>query len=61
MRDFVATNVEIVAVGKIRLGIELPETVLRHLKVGLGDELWITEVPGGLKLSPLSPEDTEMM
>lgn len=29
--------------------------------MGLGDQLWITEVPGGLKLSPLSQEDTETM
>jgi hypothetical protein len=46
-------------VGENEFGIVLPENVLRHLKVGLGDELLITEVSGGFELSPFKPQDTE--
>ncbi len=39
------------------LGIELPESVLGHLNVGVGDVLWVTTGPDGIKLSRMKPED----
>lgn len=39
----------------------LPPRVLARLKVGLGDELWIKEIPAGIELPPASPEETEQL
>ena len=43
-------KVEIIQVGE-ELGIELPESVLRRLNVGVGDEVQITDSPDGIRLS----------
>jgi putative addiction module antidote len=52
--------VKIVVVGE-SLGIALPKPVLRHLKVGLSDELRITAVPDGIELTRINPADAEKM
>jgi hypothetical protein len=38
-----------------------PKTCSVTSKVGLGDEVWITEVPCGVEVSGNSPQNTEKM
>jgi putative addiction module antidote len=37
------------------VGVILPKEVLARLKVGKGDELFLTEVPGGIRLTAHDP------
>ncbi|MGH8667132.1 MAG: AbrB/MazE/SpoVT family DNA-binding domain-containing protein [Burkholderiales bacterium] len=42
-------------------GIVLPKELLARLRVGKGDELYATELPDGIKLSPFDPKLAEQM
>jgi len=42
-------------------GIVLPQHALRHLQVEKGDTLYVVEVPGGIQLTPYSPEVAQQM
>jgi putative addiction module antidote len=53
-----STKLEIVDVGG-SLGIVLPEDVLKHLKVEVGDTLWLSGVADGVGISRLNSEDSE--
>jgi bifunctional DNA-binding transcriptional regulator/antitoxin component of YhaV-PrlF toxin-antitoxin module len=55
------TEIKVVAVDDDSLGIELPESVRGRFNLRLGDQLWLTDVPDGIELSPFSPEDSETM
>ena len=37
-------------------GVVLPKELLTRLRVGKGDELYVTELPDGIKLAPYDPE-----
>ena len=43
------------------LGLVLPKEVLAHLNVGDGDQLYITEAPGGFRLTAADPEFAKQM
>jgi putative addiction module antidote len=38
------------------VGAVFPREVLASLKVGEGDTLYVTETPGGVKITPYDPE-----
>lgn len=38
------------------VGVVLPKEILARLKVGAGDELFVSDAPHGVTLSTLSPE-----
>ena len=42
-------------------GIILPRELLEKLRVGKGDQLYITETPNGVELSPYDKEFSEQM
>ena len=42
-------------------GIVLPKELLAHLRLGKGDSLYVTEVPGGIKLMPHDPNFEKQM
>lgn len=42
-------------------GVILPKEVLANMRVGVGDELSITDVPGGITLTPHDPGFEEQM
>jgi putative addiction module antidote len=42
-------------------GIVLPKEVLARLRVGLGDELYVTEAPDGIRLTATDPTFAEKM
>jgi len=42
-------------------GIVLPKDVLARLRVGLGDALYLTEAPDGVRLTAVDPEFTHKM
>ena len=42
-------------------GIVLPKEALALLKVAKGDSVFLTESPGGLRITPYSPEFEEQM
>ena len=54
------TKMEIVDVGD-SLGIELPEDVLKQLKVKVGGTLWLTKIPDGIRVSCGNSEDSKAM
>ena len=43
------------------LGIILPKEVLARLRVGAGDELTLSETPGGVALAALDPDVQEQV
>ena len=42
-------------------GVVLPKELLAHLRVEKGDELFVTEVPEGIKLTPHDEEFARQM
>lgn len=42
-------------------GIVLPKEVLARLRVGPGDQLYLTEAPDGVRLSAIDPDFAEDM
>jgi putative addiction module antidote len=42
-------------------GIVLPKELLARLRVGKGDELYASELPDGIKLTPFDPKLAEQM
>ena len=42
-------------------GVVLPKELLARLRLGKGDELYATELPDGIKLSPFDPKLAEQM
>jgi len=38
------------------LGVTIPQDVASHLKVSEGDNLFLTEAPGGYLITPYDPE-----
>lgn len=42
-------------------GVVLPKELLTRLRVGKGDELYVTELPDGIKLAPFNPEFARQM
>ncbi len=53
-----ATTVKVTTVGS-STGIVLPKELLERLHIEKGDVLYVTEVPGGLQLTPYQPEFAE--
>jgi len=53
-------TVKVTAIGN-STGIILPKEVLAKLRVSKGDQLYITETPGGIELSPYDPEFADQM
>lgn len=43
------------------LGVVLPKEALAQLKIAKGDTVFLTEAPGGFKLTPYSPEIEEQL
>lgn len=48
------THIRLTTVGN-SVGIVLPKEILAKLRVGKGDELYITETPNGIELTPYNP------
>ena len=42
-------------------GIVLPKDVLARLRVGVGDTLYVTEAPDGIRITAADPEFAEKM
>lgn len=42
-------------------GVVLPKELLTRLRVEKGDELYVTELPDGIKLAPYDPEFDRQM
>lgn len=42
-------------------GVVLPKDLLARLRLGKGDELFVSELPDGIKLSPFDPEFARQM
>ena len=42
-------------------GIVLPKEVLARLRVGVGDELYVSEAPDGIRLTAIDPTFAEKM
>ncbi len=42
-------------------GVVLPKDLLARLRLGKADELFVTELPDGIKLSPFDPEFARQM
>lgn len=42
-------------------GVILPKEVLARLRVGLGDKLYLTEAPDGVRLTATDPDFAEQM
>jgi len=42
-------------------GVVLPKELLTRLRVEKGDELYVTELPDGIKLAPFDPEFARQM
>jgi putative addiction module antidote len=53
-------KIKITTVGN-SAGIVLPKELLARLRVGKGDELYASELPDGIKLSPFDPKLAEQM
>jgi putative addiction module antidote len=43
------------------VGVIFPKEILALLKVGKGDTLFVTEAPGGLRLTPFDPSLDEQV
>jgi putative addiction module antidote len=43
------------------VGVVLPKDALAHLNLEKGDEIYLTESPGGYRLTPYSPDFEEQM
>jgi putative addiction module antidote len=43
------------------VGVILPKEILARLKVEKGDTLFVTETPGGLRLTPFDPSIDEQV
>ena len=48
-------KIKITTVGN-SAGIVLPKELLARLRLGKGDELYVTELPDGIKLTPYDPK-----
>jgi putative addiction module antidote len=53
-------KIKITTVGN-SAGIVLPKELLARLRLGKGDELYATELPDGIKLTPFDPKLAEQM
>lgn len=43
------------------VGLVIPKDVLSNMKVGKGDAVFLTEVPGGYRLTPYDPGLSEQL
>jgi len=55
-----ANSLKIVRVGN-SAGVILSKEMLAHLRVGIGDEIFLSEAPGGFKLTAVNPEFVQAM
>lgn len=55
-----ATALKVTQIGN-SVGVILPREVLARLKVGKGDSLFLTDLPGGVALRPYDDEFAEQM
>jgi putative addiction module antidote len=55
-----ATTAKVLTIGS-SLGVVLTKDVLARLKIEKGDSLYISETPGGIKLTPYDPDFAEEM
>jgi putative addiction module antidote len=55
-----ATVTKVIAIGD-ELAIILPEEAVAHLKVGLGDTVYLVEVPQGIRVTRFDPESSSQM
>jgi putative addiction module antidote len=55
-----ATSVRLTAIGN-STGIILPKEVMARMHLEKGDQLFITETPGGIQLTPYDSEFAEEM
>lgn len=53
-------KIKITTVGN-SAGVILPKELLARLRLAKGDALYATELPDGIKLSPLDPEIAQQM
>lgn len=54
------TTLKVTTVGN-STGVVLPKEILQHLRVDKGDTLYVLETPGGIQLTPYSPEFAHQM
>jgi putative addiction module antidote len=57
---FMGATAKVISIGNSS-GIILPKEMLSRLKVEKGDTLYVTEVPGGLQVSPHDEELAKTM
>jgi putative addiction module antidote len=43
------------------VGVVFPKEMLAHLKIGKGDTVFLTEMPGGYRLTPYDPDLAEQL
>ena len=55
-----AKKLKIVKIGN-SVGVVLPREILATLRVELGDDLFVTEMPNGVALRPVDPNFVEAM
>jgi putative addiction module antidote len=58
--EAIAMKIKITTVGN-SAGIVLPKELLARLRLGKGDELYATELPDGIKLTPYDPKIARQM
>jgi putative addiction module antidote len=54
------TSLKITKIGN-SAGIVLPKDLLARLRVGVGDTLYVTEAPDGIRITAADPEFAEKM
>jgi len=54
------TSLKITKIGN-SAGIVLPKDLLARLRVGVGDTLYVTEAPDGIRITAADPEFAEQM
>jgi putative addiction module antidote len=54
------TSLKVTKVGN-SVGVILPKDIAAALRVNAGDQLFVTEVPGGFRLSSYDPEFEQQM
>jgi putative addiction module antidote len=60
VREALAMKLKITTVGN-SAGVILPKELLARLRLKKGDELYATELPDGIKLSPFDPGMAKQM
>jgi putative addiction module antidote len=55
MKDFSMHTLKLTQIGN-SIGVVLPKEMLARLKVGKGEQLFVTETPDGYAITPHDPE-----